>query len=102
MTLELFTAVLNWNQPQAFQKLLEQRFRTAETWIRNLNTFIEQPVVTAINKLLQQEANQSPRFLLQTISRLIDSHANQTPEEFRITLADWQRMVERWGIEQEA
>ena len=97
MTLELFTAVLNWNQPQAFQKLLEQRFRTAETWIRNLNTFIEQPVVTAINKLLQQEANQSPRFLLQTISRLIDSHANQTPEEFRITLADWQNMLARWG-----
>ncbi len=97
MTLELFTAVLNWNQPRAFQKLLEQRFRTAGSWIRNLNTIIEQPVVAEINKLLQQEANQSPRFLLQTISRLIDSHANHTPDIFLITLEDWQRMVARWG-----
>ncbi|MAU01329.1 MAG: hypothetical protein CL608_29665 [Anaerolineaceae bacterium] len=97
MTLELFTAVLNWNQPRAFQKLLEQRFRTAGSWIRNLNTIIEQPVVAEINKLLQQEANQSPRFLLQTISRLIDSHANHAPDIFLITLEDWQRMVARWG-----
>jgi hypothetical protein len=101
-TLELFTAVLNWNQPPAFQELLTNRFRTAESWIRNLNTIIEQPVVAEINKLLQQEANQSPRFLLQTISRLIDSHANHAPDIFRITLADWQRMLVRWGIKQES
>lgn len=101
MTLELFTAVLNWNQPAAFQKLLAYRFRTAGSWIRNLNTIIETAVVAEINTLLQQEANQSPRFLLQTISRLIDSHANQAPDIFLITLDDWQRMVERWGIEQE-
>ncbi len=97
MTLELFTAVLNWNQPEPFQKLIEQRFRTAEVWIRNLNTIIETAVVAEINKLLQQEANQSPRFLLQTISRLIDSHANHAPDIFLITLDDWQRMVARWG-----
>jgi hypothetical protein len=97
MTLELFTAVLNWNQPEPFQKLLTHRFRTAGSWIRNLNTIIEQPVVAEINKLLQQEANQSPRFLLQTISRLIDSHANHAPNIFLITLDDWRRMVARWG-----
>jgi hypothetical protein len=97
LTLELFTAVLNWNQPEPFQKLLTHRFRTAGSWIRNLNTIIEQPVVAEINKLLQQEANQSPRFLLQTISRLIDSHANHAPDIFLITLEDWQRMVARWG-----
>lgn len=97
MTLELFTAVLNWNQPDPFQKLIEQRFRTAEVWIRNLNTIIETAVVAEINKLLQQEVNQSPRFLLQTISRLIDSHANHAPDIFLITLDDWQRMVARWG-----
>ena len=100
VTMELFTAVLNWNQPAAFQELLTNRFRTAESWIRNLNTIIEQPVVSEINQLLQQEENQSPRFLLQTISRLIDSHANRAPDLFRITLADWQRMVARWGIKQ--
>lgn len=97
VTLEMFTAVLNWNQPRAFQKLLTQRFRTAGSWIRNLNTIIETAVVTEINKLLQQEAHQSPRFLLQTISRLIDSHANHEPDIYLITLADWQRMLARWG-----
>lgn len=97
MTLELFTAVLNWNQPEPFQRLLTHRFRTAGSWIRSLNTIIEQPVVAEINKLLQQEANQSPRFLLQTISRLIDSHANHAPDIFLITLEDWRRMVARWG-----
>jgi hypothetical protein len=101
VTLELFTAVLNWNQPQAMQNLLTNRFRTAESWIQNLNTIIETAVVTKINNLLQQEANQSPRFLLQTISRLIDSHANRAPDIFLITLEDWQRMVQRYGAEQE-
>lgn len=96
-TLELFTAVLNWNQPAAFQKLLSHRFGTAGSWIRNLNTILETAVVAEINKLLRQEANQSPRFLLQTISRLIDSHANHAPDIFLITLDDWQRMVARWG-----
>ncbi len=101
MTLELFTAVLNWNQPAAFQKLLTHRFRTAGTWIRSLNTIIETAVVAEINKLLQQEANQSPRFLLQIISRLIDSHANHAPDIFLITLADWQNMMKRYGLERE-
>ncbi|MCP4416087.1 MAG: hypothetical protein GY805_05670 [Chloroflexi bacterium] len=100
MTQEIFTAVLNWNQPQALQKLLANRFRTAGSWIENLNTIIEQPVVTQINKLLQKDTHRSPRFLLQTISRLIDSHANHAPDIFLITLTDWQRMMSRWGEEE--
>lgn len=99
VTMELFTAVLNWNQPQALQKLLSNRFRSAGSWIENLNTIIETAVVTEINKLLQNDVHQSPRFLLQTISRLIDSHANHAPDIFLITLADWQRMLIRWGME---
>lgn len=98
ITLELFTAVLNWNQPRSMQELLANRFRTAESWIQNLNTIIETAVVVEINKLMQQEAHQSPRFLLQTISRLIDSHANHAPDIFLITLADWQRMLTRWEV----
>ena len=100
MMLDMFTAVLNWNQPQALQNLLANRFRTAGSWIENLNTIIETAVVTKINTLLQTEANQSPRFLLQTISRLIDSHANHAPELFLITLDDWKRMLTRWGIDE--
>jgi len=96
MTLEMFTAVLNWKQPEALQNLLANRFRTAGSWIQNLNTIIEEPVVNQINKLLQPDAHRSPRFLLQTISRLIDSHANHAPDVFLITLADWQRMLQRW------
>jgi hypothetical protein len=96
MTLEMFTAVLNWKQPEALQKLLANRFRTAGSWIQNLNTIIEEPVVNQINKLLQSDDHRSPRFLLQTISRLIDSHANHAPDLFLMTLADWQRMVARW------
>lgn len=96
MTLEIFTAVLNWKQPEALQNLLENRFRTAGSWIQNLNTIIEEPVVNQINELLQSDDHRSPRFLLQTISRLIDSHASHAPDVFLMTLADWQRMVARW------
>jgi hypothetical protein len=92
-----FSAIIKWDDPKAFNKLISNRLQRASKWIRKLDTFMN-PEVAAQFKNIIEENGRTPRQVLQTISYLIDAHVRQNVDNYQITLDDWTRMQQDWPM----
>lgn len=77
-------------------KLLRQRLQAAGSRLPGFNFLAATQWKGQLEKFLARAAQNSPRHLLQLVSRLIDAHAELAAGEPLITLQDWQLMQEKW------
>ena len=91
-----FSAIINWNY-SLLHVLIENRFRSAGSWIRGIEVLASQESPVNLESELILSAQQSPRRLLQILSLLIDTHANRTAIEPTITNSDLQKTFQVWS-----
>lgn len=92
-----FSAIIKWNNSQALVQLIENRFRSAGSWIKGFDVLASQEIAEGLNEAIFHAADQSPRRLLQLLSLLIDAHAGRDPADPQITAVDWQRLCDMWS-----
>lgn len=83
--------IIEWCNSTDLQQLITHRFRSAGSWIESLNALASQEFAGQLENQLIQQANGSPRRLLQLIYALLDNHARRDPTDPTITLSDWQK-----------
>lgn len=77
--------------------LLHQRLWAAGSRIPGFNALATANLEDQLEDHLIQAADHSPRRLLEVVSRLIDAHAQNEPDQPLFTLDDWRRMQAQWG-----
>lgn len=92
-----FSAIIKWNNSQALVQLIENRFRSAGSWIKGFEVLASQEIAEVLNQAIFYTARQSPRRLLQLLSLLLDAHASRDPTDPQITAVDWQRLCDMWS-----
>lgn len=93
----VFSAIMNWSDPQVLTELVENRFRSAGGWIKGLDVLASEEIVSELSEAILRVANHSPRRLLQLHSLLIDAHVSRDPTDRQITAVDWQRLCDLWS-----
>jgi hypothetical protein len=91
-----FSAIIQWNY-SLLHALIENRFRSAGSWIRGIEVLASQESPVKLERELIQSAQQSPRRLLQILSLLINTHANRTAIEPTFTNADLKQTLQLWS-----
>ncbi|MCA9935184.1 MAG: hypothetical protein KC415_14720, partial [Anaerolineales bacterium] len=91
-----FSALIKWNY-SLLHALIENRFRSAGSWIRGIEVLTSQESPVDLESELIQSAQQSPRRLIQILSSLINIHVNRTPIEPTITNSDLQQTLQNWS-----
>ncbi|MDI6769623.1 MAG: hypothetical protein QMD04_08110 [Anaerolineales bacterium] len=86
---EFSSIILRW-QEETLRNLLRQRFRAANARYIGLNDFAEASF--DLDQKVMEKAGNSPRRLLQVISKLIDIHVARAPASIKISDADWEDM----------
>jgi hypothetical protein len=96
LTSQPFSAIIRWDKPDSLLQIIENRFRSAGSWINGLDAISSQTIATKVNARLIQYAQGSPRRLLQVVSNLIDAHVQnkEAAENYLLTENDWQAMYQ--------
>jgi hypothetical protein len=92
-----FSAIIAWKDQKLLQALIANRFRSAGSWIRGFEVLASQEIAIELSNKLLETAQQSPRRMLQTVSQLINTHAERAPDDPTITAKDWQHMCASWS-----
>jgi len=90
-----FSALIQWNY-LLLHALIENRFRSAGSWIRGIEVLASRGLSNELTTRLIQSAQQSPRRLMQLLSLLINTHVNRTAIEPTLTTADLQQTLQLW------
>lgn len=91
-----FSAIMKWNH-SLLHALIENRFRSARSWIRGIDVLASQESPAQLENELIKSAQYSPRCLLQIVSLLIDTHVSRTAVEPTFTTTDLRHALQFWS-----
>lgn len=89
-----FSAIIEWNT-ERLQKVIANRFRSAGS-LRSLDEIFESGLILSLLRFLYTNGYHAPGQYLSWLSRLIDIHVANQPDEHQLTSQDWELLKARW------